>query len=79
LWLGKLKERLASRSECETLDQAREVIGAYIDHYHDRPHSGLGYGTPAEVRQAWDDATGPLQEQCGLNRQHAGSGPAVLT
>ena len=37
---------LVWRHEFETLDQAREVIAAYIDHYHDRPHSRLNYRTP---------------------------------
>jgi putative transposase len=60
-WFSKLKERCVWRHEFETLDQARQIIGAYIDHYHQRPHSGLGYRTPAEVRQTWDDATGQLQ------------------
>jgi transposase InsO family protein len=59
---AKLKERCVWRDEFETLDQAREVIAAYIDHYHDRPHSSLGYRTPREVRATWDDATGPLQK-----------------
>ena len=30
------------------------MIAAYID--HDRPHSGLDYRTPREVRATWDDA-----------------------
>jgi putative transposase len=55
-WFRYLKERCVWRHEFETLDQAREVIGAYIDHYHDRPHSRLNYRTPSEVRQTWDDA-----------------------
>ena len=55
-WFGKLKERLIWRSEFETLEQAREAITAYIDRYHHRPHSGLGYRTPKEVRQTWEDA-----------------------
>jgi putative transposase len=54
-WFGKLKERLVWRSEFETLDQARKEIAAYIDSYHQRPHSGLRYRTPADVRQTWDD------------------------
>jgi putative transposase len=54
-WFGKLKERLVWRSEFETLDQARKEIAAYIDAYHHRPHSGLHYRTPAEVRQTWED------------------------
>ncbi len=55
-WFSKLKERCVWRHEFETLDEAREVIDAYITHYHDRPHSGLAYRTPTEVRQTWDDA-----------------------
>jgi hypothetical protein len=29
------------------------VIGAYIDSYHHRPHSGLAYRTPREVAATW--------------------------
>ena len=54
-WFSKLKERLVWRSEFETLDQAREEVGTYIDRYHRRPHSGLGYRTPLEVRATWED------------------------
>ena len=61
-WFRYLKERCVWRHEFETLDQAREVIAAYVDHYHHRPHSGLDYRTPAEVRQTWDDAQEPLQK-----------------
>ena len=43
------------RTEFETLDQAREEIQGYLDRYHRRPHSGLGYRTPLEVRQTWED------------------------
>ena len=35
--------------------QARKEITAYIDTYHHRPHSGLGYRTPNEVRRTWED------------------------
>jgi putative transposase len=55
-WFRYLKERCVWRHEFETIEQAREVIGAYITHYHDRPHSRLNYRTPTEVRQTWDDA-----------------------
>jgi len=55
-WFGKLKERLIWRTEFETIDEAREAIGGYVDAYHDRPHSGLDYRTPKEVRQTWEDA-----------------------
>lgn len=60
-WFRYLKERCVWRHEFETLEQAREVIAAYIDHYHDRPHSRLDYRTPREVRATWDDAQGALQ------------------
>ena len=61
-WFAKLKERCVWRHEFETLDQAREVIAAYVDGYHDRPHQGLDYRTPREVRQTWDDAQAQLQK-----------------
>ena len=54
-WFGKLKERCVWREEFETLDQAREVIGAYVTHYHHRPHSRLDYRTPLEVAATWND------------------------
>ena len=54
-WFGKLKQRLVWRSEFETLDDARAAIAAYVDSYHHRPHSGLRYRTPAQVRQTWED------------------------
>jgi putative transposase len=54
-WFGKLKEREVWLNEYETLDDARAGIGGYVERYHDRPHSGLGYRTPAEVRQTWED------------------------
>jgi putative transposase len=54
-WFGKLKERCIWRNEFETLDQAREAIATYVDHYHHRPHSRLDYRTPREVAQTWND------------------------
>jgi putative transposase len=54
-WFGKLKEREVWLNEYETLDQARRGIGAYVDRYHHRPHSGLDYRTPAEVARTWED------------------------
>jgi putative transposase len=56
-----LKERCIWRHEFETLDQAREVVAAYIDSYHHRPDSGLDYRTPKEARETWDDAQDGLQ------------------
>ena len=54
-WFGKLKEREVWLNEYETLDDARAGVGGYIDRYHDRPHSGLNYKTPHEVRRTWED------------------------
>jgi len=55
-WFSKLKEREVWRAEYETLEDAREAIGTYVERYHCRPHSSLGYRTPKEVRQTWEDA-----------------------
>ena len=57
-WFGKLKEREVWLNEYETLDDARRGIGGYVDRYHHRPHSGLNYRTPLEVRQTWEDLQG---------------------
>ena len=54
-WFGKLKEREVWLSEYETLEDARRGIGGYVDRYHHRPHSRLGYRTPDEVRRTWED------------------------
>jgi putative transposase len=54
-WFAKLKEREVWLNEYETLDDARRGIGGYVDRYHHRPHSGLDYRTPLEVRQTWED------------------------
>ena len=54
-WFGKLKEREVWLNEYETLDDARAGVGGYVDRYHHRPHSGLDYKTPLEVRQTWED------------------------
>jgi putative transposase len=54
-WFSKLKERLIWRTEFETIEQAREEVGAYIERYHGRPHSGLNYRTPREVAATWQN------------------------
>ncbi len=54
-WFGKLKEREVWLNEYETLDDARQGIGGYVDRYHHRPHSGLNYRTPLEVGRTWED------------------------
>jgi putative transposase len=54
-WFEKLKEREVWLNEYETLDDARRGIGGHVDRYHHRPHSRLGYKTPYEVKQTWED------------------------
>jgi putative transposase len=54
-WFGKPKEREVWLNEYETLDDARQGVGGYVDRYHHRPHSGLNYRTPLEVRETWED------------------------
>jgi putative transposase len=57
-WFGKLKQREVWLNEYETLDDARQAIGGYVDRYHHRPHSSLNYCTPLEVRRTWEDQQG---------------------
>jgi putative transposase len=54
-WFSKLKQRCVWREEFETLDEAREKIGGYVERYHHRPHSRLAYKTPREVAATWKD------------------------
>src|SRR3954465_6970142 len=54
-WFGKLKEREVWLNEYQTPDDARRGIGGYVDGYHQRPHSRLGYKTPYEVKQTSED------------------------
>src|SRR3954470_7800212 len=54
-WVGKLKQRGEGLNEYEAFDGARRGIGRYVDRYHQRPHSGLNYRTPDEVRRTWED------------------------
>jgi len=52
-WFGQFKKRVAWRSEWETIDHARTEIADYVERYHHRPHSRLGYRTPDEVAATW--------------------------
>ncbi len=62
-FFSKLKQRVVWRHEFETREDARLVIGNYIDDaYPDRPHSRLGYRTPFEVPQSWEEPFRPTQE-----------------
>jgi putative transposase len=48
-WFSKLKQRCIWREEFETLDEARNSIGAYVDRYDHRPHSRLNYNPPRSL------------------------------
>ena len=67
-WFRDLKERVIWRNEFETIDQAPRGDRRLVDHYHDRPHLGIDYRTPKEVRQTWEDAR---EEFDGLEKQAA--------
>ena len=60
-WFGQFKRRCAWRAEWETIQDARREIADYIDAYHHRPHSGLGYRTPTEVAATWREQPDELQ------------------
>ena len=48
-----VQQALRSAGRVETIERARHEIGADIEHYHRRPHSGLAYRTPLEVAITW--------------------------
>ena len=54
-WFDKLKRREVWLNDYETLEDGRLGIGRYVDRYHDRPHSSLGYRTPNEVARTWEE------------------------
>ncbi len=48
-WHGALKQECLRPSVPLSLDEARETVGRFVDHYnHTRLHSALGYVTPAD-------------------------------
>ena len=62
-WFGQFKKRCAWREEWETIEHARVGIGAYVQTYHHRPHSGLAYRTPTEVAATWRGHENPEKLQ----------------
>jgi len=69
-WLRYLKERCVWRNAFETLDQAREVIAAYIDHYHDRPPQPTRLQDAARSARNVGRCDSTTTKTRGLNRQH---------
>jgi putative transposase len=48
-WHGSLKQECIRPASPESLDEAREKVAAYVDHYnHVRLHSAIEYVTPAD-------------------------------
>jgi putative transposase len=71
-WFSKLKQRCVWREEFETLDEARQQIGAYVDRYHHRPYQGLAYRTPREVASA---RRRPAGGSCASRSCRSGTSP----
>jgi len=51
---GKFRDECLNEHWFRSLAEAREIIGAWrADYNQRRPHSALGYQTPAEFAAAW--------------------------
>jgi len=65
-FFSRLRDELLAREEFETLSEAKHLSAAWqSDYNHHRPHSSLGYRTPAEFAAgcaASAPATPPLQQ-----------------
>ena len=54
---ARLRDEVLDREEFATLAEARAMLGAWREQYNDeRPHSGLGYKTPAAFAAAFAEA-----------------------
>lgn len=67
---GRLREECLNVSCFENLFDARRKVTAWKDEYNqERPHSSLGYLTPAEFARQWSASpsyTGSAQRQTGV-------------
>ena len=81
---GRMRDELLNETLFMGLDRAREKVGAWIDDYNNqRPHSSLGYATPAafaaelekqgaaSLRIAGGYATQPLASHAKLRKRDA--------
>jgi putative transposase len=56
---GRMRDELLNESLFYSLDQARQIIGAWAADYNNaRPHSSLGYKTPAAFAGTLDALKG---------------------
>jgi len=57
---GRLRDECLNEHVFASLAEARRIIEAWrIDYNEVRPHSSLGYQTPEEFAQAWEDTASP--------------------
>lgn len=81
---GRMRDELLNETLFSSLSHARKKIAAWVDDYNaERPHSSLGYATPAEfaaelkkqgaapLRIAGGYATQPLASPARLGNNHA--------
>lgn len=49
---GRMRDEFLNETAFRNLAHARDLIAAWVDDYNtQRPHSALGYGTPADYAQ----------------------------
>jgi len=61
---GRMRDELLNETMFMNLDHARAAIAAWVEDYNrERPHSSLGYGTPAafaaELNKQWSASLRP--------------------
>ena len=69
---GRMRDELLNETLFLSMDQARAQIAAWVEDYNpERPHSALGYETPAafaaELHKQWP---APLRPAGGLSPDH---------
>jgi putative transposase len=65
---GRLRDECLNEHWFLGIGDARRIVEAWRQDYNqERPHSALGYRTPAEFRRAWEEAAITRQEWVGLS------------
>ena len=61
---GRMRDKLLNETLFFDLDQARQLIGAWVADYNTaRPHSSLGYRTPAAYANQLTAPTGATTDR----------------